>query len=74
MAPDTPAQPDETDNADLEAALCNAEQFLINSGEAIHPELAFRTLLRYLTQYRTHLHTVVTTTRRNQGPGISQHA
>jgi hypothetical protein len=78
MAPHTPtgpAQPsDAADSADLETALQDAEQFLIKSGQAIHPDLSARTLLRYLTQYRTHLHAVVTTTRRNQGPGISQHA
>jgi len=78
MASDTPAAPaspdDEMDSTDLETALQNAEQFLVNSGEAVHPDLSARTLLRYLTQYRTHLHAVVTTTRRHQGPGISQHA
>lgn len=78
MPPDTltgPARPDdEADSADLETALRNAEQFLLKSGEIIHPDLSHRTLLRYLTLYRTHLYAVVTTTRRNQGPGISQHA
>ena len=71
----SPPQPtDKTRTTDLETALRNAEEFLIKSGEAIHPDLSARTLLRYLSQYRTHLHAVVTTTRRDQGPRISQHA
>ncbi len=78
MAPDTPADPgspnDKAGNADLETTLRNAEQFLVNSGQAIHPDLSARTMLRYLAQYRTHLHAVVTTTRREQGPGVSHHA
>ncbi len=78
MAPSTPANPaspgDETNSTDLEDVLREAEQLLIKSAKAVHPELSARTLLRYLTQYRTHLHTVVTTTRREQGPGLSQHA
>ncbi len=78
MASDTPAGPaqpgDAANGTDLETALQNAEQFLIKSGEAVHPNLSERTMLRYLTQYRTHLHAVVTTTRRQQGPSIGQHA
>jgi GntR family transcriptional regulator len=75
MAPGTPTNPgDETNNTDLVTALRNAEQFLLKSGEAIHPNLSERTLLRYLTQYRTHLHAVVTSAHRDQGPAIDHPA
>jgi GntR family transcriptional regulator len=73
--PTGPAQPDhQDDGTDLETTLRNAEQFLIKSGEIIHPDLSPRTLLRYITMYRTHLSAVVTATRREQGPGIGQPA
>ncbi len=68
MALDTPAGSAQPANTDLETTLRNAEQFLVRSGEAVHPDLSARTMLRYLTQYRTHLHAVVTTTRRKHGP------
>jgi hypothetical protein len=78
MTPDTPAGPaqpsDPIGSTDLETALQNAEQFLVKSAEAVHPDLSARTMMRYLNQYRTHLHAVVTFTRREQGPSLGQHA
>jgi len=70
--PTDPAQPDDSANGtNLETALRNAEQFLVSSGEAVHPDLSARTLLRYLTQYRVHLYLVVTISRRQQRPSIN---
>lgn len=68
MTPDTPTGSAQPDNTDLETTLRNAEQFLIKSGEAVHPDLSASTMLRYLSHYRTHLHAVVTSTRRDRRP------
>jgi hypothetical protein len=78
MTPDTPTGParpqDKADDPDLETALRDAEQFLVKSGEAVHPALSPRTMMRYLNQYRTHLHAVVASTRREQGLDMGKHA
>ncbi len=70
----SPARPDKAaDSAEWETALQNAEQFLAKTAEAVHPDLAPRTMMRYLTQYRAHLYDVVATTRHQQGRRIGQH-
>ncbi|HEY3903232.1 MAG TPA: hypothetical protein VGM14_04870 [Streptosporangiaceae bacterium] len=48
--------------AGMQAALRDAEQFLLRTG-SIHPDLTSQTLLRCLRRYRAHLYAVVTAGR-----------
>ena len=56
-----PATPD-PGPAGMQAALRDAEQFLLRTG-SIHPDLTSQTLLRCLRRYRAHLYAVVTASR-----------
>jgi hypothetical protein len=62
----TPTRDHADSNADLEAALRNAEKFLAQSCASVHPSLSARTMLRYLHCYRAHLSSVVVANRRQQ--------